>query len=840
MESEPIANHSKTKAKWIKISAYILAGLILLLTIAYFALNWYVNSHKQQLLSSITEKISGQISGNFEIEDMEPALLHSFPNVSVRLINVSLQDSLYSTYKKNTVTLKSIYIKINLFSLFTAHPQIEKVTLSDGEIYLFKQKNEYSNVYLFQKKEEKKKKKDKGLEFHDFAIENVTFTFDNFLRNKQFKARLDKVDGKVFPHGNIWKIKTSTEAFIYQLGFNLDKGGYLVNSYLKGNLKMELIKDKGILSFPQQKITIDDIPIGLMANFYTKNKPVTFDLALQAPNIDYDKGIHLLTKNISKKLEQINIEKKINANALIKGSFAYPDTPFVDVFFKIKDNIITTSFGAIKKVNFNGSFNNYVDLTKGKNDDNSAVTIPKFTGTWEGIAFNVDSIYLLGLTTPVVDFHLKSQFAIEKLNNIIGRSYNLKKGTALMNIKYHGPVDFKNAIDYSIYGFVKIENTSLTYLPRNLKFKNANATFLFRGADLILDKVNLSSQNSTIEITGIVAKFLNTLTIDPSKAIFDWNIKSKSIDLNEFKSFLQPRGGEKVSIATKNKKVQQLNDNLDDLLAKSTMLLNIDVQKVFYRNFLAKGIKGKMKLSENEMSFKNVKLLHAGGTIIADGSVNQNRKQNPFQLKAIIEKVQVNKLFNAFEDFGQTTIIDSNIKGGFSANIALKGNLGEDVSFVKNSFNGTISFNLKDGELNNFPPLISISKFVFKNRNLDSITFSNLSNELTLKNGKITIPKMDIESSAIRMIVQGIYAFDAGTDLELTIPLRNPEKDKLREKRGLKPKKNKGIILYLRAKDGKDGKVHIGWDPLKTLENDKDDAIFEDDELNNQDTPLVK
>ena len=840
MESEPIANHSKTKAKWIKISAFILAGLILLLTLAYFALNWYVKSHKQELLTSITEKISSQISGNFEIEDMEPALLHSFPNVSVRLINVSLQDSLYSIYKKNTVAVKSIYIKINLFSLFTSHPQIEKVTLSDGEIYLFKQKNEYSNVYLFQKKEEKKKKKDTGLEFHDFALENVTFTFDNFLRNKQFKARLDKVDGKVFPKGNIWKIRTRTEAFIYQLGFNLEKGGYLVNSYLKGNLKMELIKDKGVLSFPQQQITIDDIPIGLLANFYMNNKPVTFDLAIQASSIDYDKGIHLLTKNISKKLEQISIKEKINANAHIKGSFAYPDTPFVDVFFKVNDNIITTSIGSIKKASFNGSFNNYVDLTKGKSDDNSAITIPKFSGTWEGIPIFVDSIYLLGLTTPMIDFHLKSQFAIEKLNDIIGSSYNLKKGTAQMNFKYHGPVDFKNAINYSIYGFLKIENTSLTYLPRNLKFKNTNATFLFRGEDLILEKVELSSQNSTIEVTGIVAKFLNTLTIDPSKAVFDWNIKSKSIDLNEFKSFLQQRGGEKVSIATKNKKVQKLNDNLDNLLAKSTMMLNLDVKKIFYRDFLANSIKGKVTLSENGMSFKNVRLLHAGGTILADGSVDQNKKQNPFQIKANIEKVQVNKLFHAFEDFGQTTIIDSNIKGGFSANVALKGNLGEDLSFVKNSFNGSIGFNLKNGELNNFPPLKTISKFVFKNRNLDSITFSNLSNELTLKNGKITIPKMEIESSAIRMIVQGIYAFEAGTDLELMIPLRNPEKDKLREEKGLKPKKNKGIILYLRAKDGKDGKVNIGWDALKSLGNNQDDAIFDDDELKKQDSFFVK
>src|SRR5690606_24535497 len=113
-------------------------------------------------------------------------------------------------------------------------------------------------------------------------------------------------------------------------------------------------------------ISIDDIPVGLKANFYLKDKPVTFDLAFQLGNVNYDKGIHLLTKNISKKLEQIDIEKNIKANAFIKGSFAYPDTPFVDVFFTVKDNIVITSAGKIKNANFSGSFNNYVDPNKGK------------------------------------------------------------------------------------------------------------------------------------------------------------------------------------------------------------------------------------------------------------------------------------------------------------------------------------------------------------------------------------------------------------------------------------------------------------------------------------------
>lgn len=96
---------------------------------------------------------------------------------------------------------------------------------------------------------------------------------------------------------------------------------------------------------------------------------------------------------------------------------------------------------------------------------------------------------------------------------------------------------------------------------------------------------------------------------------------------------------------------------------------------------------------------------------------------------------------------------------------------------------------------------------------MEHVTFQTLSNDLTIGDGKIKIPSMDIASSAISITVQGVYAFGEGTDISLKIPLRNPQKDKDRRAMGLKPKKNRGVIVYLRAKDGADGKVHIGWDP---------------------------
>ena len=73
---------------------------------------------------------------------------------------------------------------------------------------------------------------------------------------------------------------------------------------------------------------------------------------------------------------------------------------------------------------------------------------------------------------------------------------------------------------------------------------------------------------------------------------------------------------------------------------------------------------------------------------------------------------------------------------------------------------------------------------------------------------------MTINSTAINLSLSGTYAFGPGTDIGIVVPLRNPQKTADRAARGLKPKKNKGIVLYLRARDDKNGEVKIVWDPL--------------------------
>ena len=81
-----------------------------------------------------------------------------------------------------------------------------------------------------------------------------------------------------------------------------------------------------------------------------------------------------------------------------------------------------------------------------------------------------------------------------------------------------------------------------------------------------------------------------------------------------------------------------------------------------------------------------------------------------------------------------------------------------------------------------------------------------------MQGSKVYIKPMAIESSVLNIFLQGVYSLTKGTNIEMEIPVRNPQKDELIEDKELKDKRSRrGIILYLKAEDGEDGKVHIKW-----------------------------
>jgi hypothetical protein len=75
---------------------------------------------------------------------------------------------------------------------------------------------------------------------------------------------------------------------------------------------------------------------------------------------------------------------------------------------------------------------------------------------------------------------------------------------------------------------------------------------------------------------------------------------------------------------------------------------------------------------------------------------------------------------------------------------------------------------VKDGKLTNFPPFKMMDKFM-GDKDLENVRFGELKNTLDVKNGNISIPKMEISSTLGYMMIAGTQNFDKDLAMKYTL-----------------------------------------------------------------------
>ncbi len=203
--------------KWGRITLYSLGCFCLLLTLLVIGFAWYINHHKASFIDRINTTVAENIEGNFHVEDLDVAIFSTFPDISLRLKNITLSDSLYKQHHNNLVDVEYVYVHLHLFSLVSGNPKVKKVTIENGTTHLFVLKDGYSNQYLLKPKEKVQKvsKPDKELEVNLFELKNVQFIMDEHVKNKQFKIDLLSLTGNLYLHNNLIEIETNIKAFVH-------------------------------------------------------------------------------------------------------------------------------------------------------------------------------------------------------------------------------------------------------------------------------------------------------------------------------------------------------------------------------------------------------------------------------------------------------------------------------------------------------------------------------------------------------------------------------------------------------------------------------------------------
>jgi len=776
-----------------------------------------VTIHKPVILQKARVELKNRLGGDASIGDMEVSFFHHFPHITLHLSKVTLRDSLWQEHHHDLLHAEDIYLSLALFrSLFAGKAQLGKVFIEKGSVYFFTDSTGYSNTSALNQRPSTSREE---VSPPDLSCSDVRLVLERQDRHKFFDLDFRRLDCSIDKNGRLLSLSTDVDALVKNFSFNTEKGSFIKDKTLSGHFTVQFNSGSKIVQFNKVTVHIDGHPFILTGRFFPSVKPDPFTFSVQVNDIPYKQATALLTPAIQQKLDLYDIDKSVSIQADLDAGAADDPTPLTTVRMNLQNASVNTPVGRFGGVNVMASFTNEWVRHEKRGDENSEIRLLSFSGSLMNIPLHSDTAVITDLKHPMLDCDLRSSFELTRLNELAGsKSILFRKGVCSLNINYKGPLKEEDSSAVSLLGGMTVDSATVVYLPYNFQLTEGTGRIRFKDQDLVFDKLEARAGSSKINLKGIIRNITPLIDQNPTNVGMDFTLSSPRLDLEDLTPVLGRPAAEKASQTGSKPLFSQSAGRLDQLLRTVDIHLRIEAAELRYQRFSGVRAKAELLFQAGDVQLKKMELAQDDGSLTMSGTFRRQPGGggNPLSFKSHLEQVDMPTLFTAFSNFGQDGLTARNLKGKLTADVTMTGLLTDKARMVRKSMKGTVNFSIKGGQLIDFEPMEKIHETVLKKRDLSEIRFGELTNQLDLDTTTLNIHRMEIQSTAFTLFVEGIYDFRTGPDLSVQVPLSN-----LKDRHAASPPESKGnngkagLSLRLRVRKGDDGKMKISWDPFK-------------------------
>ena len=807
----------------IRILLRIAIGVFLVLILAAGGSFVYVYMNKDKIVTELLSIIGKGMNGEVTVTSSDFNFFRYFPATTIDFHGLQVKDSLYSSHQTAAITSERAFVRVNFRDLFASRLTIENFGLENGTIIIFKNKDGYSNSYLFEPHQTG------GEQFkttvRKMFLNRMHLIYRDRTRLKYFHVITEKLQLNLIENGDLFMVEISGDGLIRMLGFQITKGFYCMNTQYDQHVTVTFNRKTKALDIPENTIYLNGNPYENSGRFDFAN--AKFDFHISTTRCELAKAKMLLKEKNRALLNSVDLSYPFALKVDINGSTQQPSIPVVSFVVSTSRNKLNYDGSTITDVAFNAIFTNIADSLKSPSDENSQLQFTNARFNWEGISFSAPEIKVVNLKQPVVNASLTSDFPMSALSRLSGSDlYNFSKGRGKLRLSINAR-PAKGKLNAVTHGALTITKGAVLYGPRSMPFNDIEAQIRFDGSGLIVDKLSCITGKSKLILQGSAPAVFTLADSIPGNASLIWNIRSPFVDLADFTPFLSRR--KKASRKAEKADVRWSNagDKADRLLDACKLDMTVAIDEIKYEKFTAKELKGHVRLVSGNWQAENVSFRHAQGDVSLAGTINdEGEGLHHVDMESTLNDVNIKQVFQAFGNFSQTAITDKNIDGKLDAHIDLDFRMNNKAVIRQSTINGIVDLSITNGALTGFQPLGKLSKLVFRNRDFTDIKFSELTNTFTVTGNDIRFDRMKINSSVMEMYVEGHYALDGKTDMDIQIPLSNLKKRDWEEiSENVKDEGEKGMNVYIKAETDNKGELQFKYNPLKKIREKRDESI---------------
>lgn len=739
-----------------KIFLYLLLGLATI----FLALVISVFLFKDKILNQFVIEVNKHLNTKVDVKKMDVTLFEDFPNISIVLTDVYVEDSHPGNYP--LLTAQSISFQLNPFEVWQGQYTIRGLQLKDSETTLKINENGVINYDIVKASDEKETASSDAkitLELKNVKLQNtkVRYADQKSVQDLHFESK--NLLASIKSDGAIYTIDAEGDV-ITQLEINRQ-------SYLGGKgfrIQSNLIYDdkNRLLTIKPSDLNVSGSDFKVEGSYGWKEKNL-IDISATGKETDIQTILSLLPESVAGNFSKYQSQGDVYFNAKLKGEISKRKDPsfIVDFGFKQATIFHPDYKSRIENATLEGSFaSNDID-----DADQAVLILKNITGDLNKESFTANLI-VQNFNDPQVICNFNGKvdaaavmgfYPIENITNV--------SGALNANISFEGKIAMlkkrATAQRVSTQGTIDLQHISFEYGKDRVPLNDLNGNLQFSNNDLALSNVSAKLGNSDFLLNGFFKNIITFLLFDDQPIGIETDLQSKFLDLDQLFAigFGEPSAGSSQEYQFSISRNINLN-------------FNCDVKAMRYKRFHALDLKGDL-LVKNEMAVsRNISMKSMGGDLTFSGIVDAH---NPKAIDVVsdfkLQAIHIDSVFYVFENFKQDFIEDRHLKGLVDANVNLEMTLNQNLKLFQETLISDISFIVKHGELNNFEPMQKLKKYL-DDDGLSQLRFSDLKNDVHIENKTVYIPQMEIRTNVTSLKVSGTHTFDQHIDYRIITPLR--------------------------------------------------------------------
>lgn len=759
---------SKRKKTIKKITLWILALFSFLLISAVVVAYIFEDKIADVVLKQLYKSIQTEVKH----KDVSFSLIRKFPMASLKIDDLEVQGF---SEKRNLLSASYVYLQFNIFDILTSNYKLKRIEISNANLRLKVFKNDIANWEVFSSKDSSTK--DFVVNLNSILLRKVKVNYESLTNEVEFGVDVNNLSANGDFAKKVFDLELSSDLTLDSLkvdsSFTLFNKDFIISTTTRIDSK----NDKYL--FKNADIQMNNLKFETDFDLSKKNEAWYYIVDLRGNDISVKDILFHMPDFIKNSVKGYELGGLLKVGLHAKGNTGNHKNLTIKSRFSLKKGTIhniKNDIGVVG-VHLSGNF----QCTSLNILQTSVLHVTEFTAILN--KKNISGNFLLkNFSSPYIKLHLSSDVNLEDWQQFMPENYIYRsKGDAVIDIDFENQFksfsaitvnDFKSA---EISGNVRFSDVYLQLSKGETAFESLNGEIEVKDQLLILNDLNGSINDNTFVLNGKIFNFFDYVFTENTSMSIVADVSCPYLNMS---TFLSKKGN--ASSSKKNDSEFELvfpdNINFD---------LKLSINKFTFDNFEAKNVYGEALLNNHVFTINDLNLNAFNGSIYVTGYAQElANKTFTLYCSAKLNNVDVQKMFYSFNNFGQSDngLTDNNLRGIATTNILFKATTKNNLDLIRKSIDVIANITVTNGQLINFKPLESLSKFV-ELEDLRNIRFATLTNRIQISNEVITIPEMDIKNNALNLGLSGNQGFNGDIDYTLKIKMNELLSKKFHSKR---------------------------------------------------------